>query len=114
MIDGTQKLAERMDTIAGMYEMAIFYNKLKPEHSWHCGCLIVTPYKLDGTYYKSTGIFFAEHLVAIVAENDVMYEYVHELDECDEIKEQIYNDLNEFIRTGYGPKEIIRYRYPAQ
>lgn len=109
MIDGNQKLAERMETIAGMYEMSIFYGKLESEHTWECGCLIVTPYKLRGTHYNSTGIFFAEYLVAIVAENDVMYEFVNMLDECDEIKAEIYSDLNDFIRMGYGPKDIIRY-----
>ena len=109
MVDGNQKLAECMETIAGMYEMAIFYNKLIPEHPWECGSLIVVPYKLNGTFYKSTGIFFAEYLVAIVSENHVMYEFVNMLDECDEIKAKILSDLNDFIRMGYMPKEIIRY-----
>ena len=109
MIDGNQKLAERMETIAGMYEMSIFYGKLEPEHTWECGCLIATPYKLRGTHYKSTGVFFAEYLVAIVAENNVLYEFVNMLDECEEIKAEIISDLNHFIRMGYMPKEIIRY-----
>ena len=105
------KLSEHMDAIAGMYEMSIFYGKLEPEHTWECGCLIATPYKLRGTHYKSTGIFFAEYLVAIVAENGVMYEYVNSLLECDEIKAKIRADLDEFIRTGSDihPGAIIRY-----
>lgn len=106
-----KKLADHMETIANMYEMSIFYGKLEPEHTWECGCLIATPYKLRGSYYKSTGVFFAEYLVAIVAENGVMYEYVNMLDECDEIKAEISADLDDFIRTGYDihPGAIIRY-----
>ena len=107
-----KKLAEHMDAIAGMYEMAIYYGKLVAEHNWECGCLIATPYKLRGTHYKSTGVFFAEYLVAIVAENGAMYEYVNSLQECDEIKAEIRADLDDFIRTGYGIHTGAIIRYP--
>lgn len=102
-------LAKRMETIADMYTMSIFYGKLKFIQHWECGCLNVVHCKLEGTYYASTAIFFAEDLIAIVAENGVMFEFVDMYDECDENKQQIILDLHEFIKTGFGPSKIVRY-----
>ena len=89
----------RMDEIHELYSKAIFRGDLILQSSLGYGSLLVRDYRLRRTFWSSRAIFFDGSLIAIIAENDAIYDFVNSYHYSDETLNTIHDELCDFIKA---------------
>lgn len=106
-------LRTRMNEIHDLYRQAIFRGDLVLEAQSRYKSLSVRSYRLRATFWQSTAIFFDSSLIAIIAENDAIYDYVNTFHYSEETLTTIHNELCDFIKAIDKQSSPI-YIYPVQ
>lgn len=106
-------LRTRMNEVHDLYRQAIFRGDLVLEVQSRYKSLSVRSYRLRGTFWKSTAILFDGSLIAIIAENDTIYDYVNMYHYSEETLTTIHDELCCFIKA-IDKQDAPVFIYPIQ